>query len=102
MRNPGGYSWLGIAPEPKNVPMTEKEKSLLEKEAETMEEAALLLEGKISRYHKLCKKYEIEAGTENGEKIYKELEVLKKEIKQLSKKISRALGESSEITHLDD
>jgi hypothetical protein len=99
---PGGYSWLGISPEPKNVPMTEKEKSRLEKDVNAMESAAILLEDKIRLYHELCKKYEIEAGTEKGAEIYRKLDSLKNEIKHLSKEISRSLEESSEITRLED
>lgn len=99
---PGGYSWLGIAPEPKNVPMTDKEKSCLEKDVDSMESAAIVLEEKIRQYHELCKKYETQAGTETGAEIYRQLEILKREIKNLSKQISRSLEDSSEITHLED
>ncbi len=98
---PGGYSWLGIAPEPKNVPMTEKEKSRLDNDMEKMENSAIYLENKIRRYHTLCKHYEEASGTEKGEKILKQLEILKKEIHTLSKEISRTLDDTSDITHLD-
>jgi hypothetical protein len=102
MNTPGGYSWLGISPEPKNVPLTEKEINRLDKEVNSMENAAILLEGKIRRYHELCKIYETEAGTKRGVDIYRQLETLKKEIQYLSKEISRSLEESSEITRLED
>jgi len=100
--SPGGYSWLGISAEPKNVPMTDKEKSRLDNDIDTMENAAIFLENKIRRYHALCKQYELEAGTEKGEKIFEQLEILKKEIQHYSKEISRSLEDSSDITHLGD
>lgn len=100
--SPGGYSWLGMAPEPHNVPMRDREKMILDKDIEQMKKTAITLEEKISFYHSLCKEYEKEAGTPKGEKIFHQLEALKKEIKQLSKKISHTLEESSEITHLRD
>ncbi len=99
--SPGGYSWLCVSAEPKNVPMTEKEKTRLDQDVETMENSAIILEDKIHQFHSLCKEYEREAGTEKGEEIFHQLEKLKKEIRTLSKEISRALGDSSEITHLD-
>jgi len=100
--SPGGYSWLGVSPEPKNVPMTEKEKTRLNNDVDTMESSVIVLENKILRYQSLCRKYESEAGTEKGEKIFHQLEILKKEIQQLSKKISHSLDDSSDITHLGD
>lgn len=99
---PGGYSWLGISPEPKNVPLTDKEKTRLENEMDEMERTAILLESKIRHYHELCKEYEAKAGTEKGAEIYQQLNVLKKEIKYLSKEIAHALEDSSDITHLEN
>ncbi|MCH9627880.1 MAG: hypothetical protein K0U10_06675 [Gammaproteobacteria bacterium] len=99
--SPGGYSWLGIAPEPKNIPMTEKEKNRLSSDVDSMKRSALSLEEKITRYHALCKKYEREAGTEKGASLLNEMQALKNEIQHLSKEISRSLDDSSDLTHLD-
>ena len=97
---PGGYSWLGISPEPKNVPMTEKEKSRLDDDLELMEGCARNLEAKIKRYHSLCVTYETEAGSHKGAEIYEELKVLKGEIHALSIKLSHTLDDTGDITHL--
>ncbi len=100
--SPGGYSWIGLSPEPKNVPMTEKEKAQLESDIDSMQSAAIQLESKINRYQKLCKRYEVHAGTEKGAEIYHELDGLKKEIEYLSKEISHSLDDTADITHLND
>lgn len=99
--SPGGYSWLGVSAEPKNVPMTDKEKTRLDADIDAMQHSAIFLEDKIQRYHKLCKDYELSAGSAKGEKIFEQLEILKNEIHTLSKDISRHLDDSADITHLD-
>lgn len=93
--SPGGYSWLGVSTQPKNIPMTTKEKTHLHADLKVMRDAALILEDKIQLYNKLCKEYERLAGTKKGAKLYNQIEKVRMEIKELSKLISRSLDESS-------
>lgn len=104
-RTSSGYSWLGVTtpqqnPSKERKALSEREKLRLEEDRSHLKDELVSLKDKIVRYNQLSKKYEKAVGTEKGNLLLKQMEILNEEIEKLSKNIQHTMNDTASILKL--